>query len=293
MSQQRNAETIQFGVDVDALGRRLIDDFSRSVLLGAIQAAADGTNPIRGNLFAAAIRELLGHTLHELAPDEELRKCSWFKPETQDGRPTRAQRQRYVIQGGLSDGFVCNDLGLDVEALRQELSKAVDSLNRATHLRPKSIVADQEAVETLVCTALGAVTALFDAVEHCRHEMMTAIADAVVDQATEEVLQETIQTIDELATHHSIEEVYVGDVRTIKIDSEYVWYRASGTIAAELQWGSNSDLRRGDGATLDHSFPFECDIPAPVSDPRQLETSLTELRVSDGGWRDNYYDEDK
>jgi predicted pPIWI-associating nuclease len=58
-----------------------------------------------------------------------------------------------------------------------------------------------------------------------------------------------------------------------------------------LQWGSNSDLCRGDGAVLPQSFPFECDIPASVDDPTTFETSMTELRVDDGGWRDSMHDE--
>jgi hypothetical protein len=281
---------MQLALDVDALARRLIDDFSRTLLRGAIQVAMDANNPIRGNLFAAAIRELLSHMLHELAPDEEVQRCSWFQAETDDGRPTRAQRQRYVIQGGLDDTYVKTELKLDVDDLRRQLAATVKALNQATHLREKTVICETQSVEALAYESLGALSAMIDAIDHCRLEMMTAVTEALVDEATEEVLRETIQTIDEIATHHSIEEVYVDDVKTVKIDAYFVWYRATGSISAELQWGSNSDLRRGDGATLDHSFPFVCDIPAPVEDPRNFETSMIELRVEDGGWSDNWTD---
>lgn len=275
-----------FGIDITSLAPRLIDDFSRSVLQGAIHVAQDSGNPIRGNLFAVAIRELLSHVLHELAPDEEVEKCSWFQPETRDGRPSRAQRQRYVIQGGLSESYVQTELNLDVDGLRRQLSETIDSLNRATHLRPKTVIGDDKSVGELVQGSTEAFTAFLDAVDQCRLEMMTAVREAAIDEATEEILSETIQAIDELATHHSIEEVYVDDVKTVRIDARHVWYRAAGSIYAELQWGSNSDLRRGDGATLNHSFPFVCDIPAPVEDPKEFDTSMIDLRVSDGGWRE-------
>lgn len=274
----------QFGIDIDALASRLIDDFSRTVLQGALRVANDDGNPIRGNLFAAAIREVLGHMLHELAPDNEVTQCSWFRSETDDGRPTRARRQRYVIQGGLSDRYVEETLHLDVDALRRQLRDSVNALNKATHLRPGTVVGETDAVETLAKEALGSLAALVEAVDHCRTEIMLAVTEAVVDEAMDEVLRETIQTIDELATHHSIEEIYVDEVTTVKIDAHFVWFRATGTIGAELQWGSGSDLRRGDGATLDHSFPFACDVPAPVDDPERFEASMIDLRVSDGGW---------
>jgi hypothetical protein len=76
----------------------------------------------------------------------------------------------------------------------------------------------------------------------------------------------------------------------VKIDAHFVWYRATGSISVELQWGSNSDLRRGDGATLDHKVSFVCDIPAPVDDPKHFETSMIDLRVDNGGWYDNWTD---
>jgi hypothetical protein len=275
-----------YGVDPDALALRLIDDFSRAVLQGALRVAKDDGNPIRGNLFASAIREVLTHVLHELAPDDDVKRCDWFQAETDNGRPTRAQRQRYVIQGGLSDRYVMDTLQLDVDNLRRQLSNSIKALHRATHLRPGTVVGDSAMVNALAEDALGSLAALMDAIDHCRQEMMEAVDEAVVNEATDEVLSETIQTIDEIATHHSIEEVYVDDVKTVKIDAYHVWYRATGTIGAELQWGSNSDLRRGDGATLNHSFPFVCDIPAPVEEPDSFDSSMIDLRVSDGGWRD-------
>lgn len=191
-----------------------------------------------------------------------------------------------MIQGGLTDRYVRIELGLDLDHLRRQLRETFDALHQATHVRPKTVVGDTQAVETFARASLGALAALIAAIEHCRLEMMTAITDAAVDEATSEILRETIQTIDELASHHSIEEVYVDDVKTVKIDAHFVWYRATGTIGAELQWGSNSDLRRGEGATLSHSFPFTCDIPASIHDPKVFETSMIDLRVHDGGWRD-------
>lgn len=278
-------------IDIDALAKRLIDDFSRTVLEGAIYVAQDADNPIRGNLFASAIREVFTHMLHKLAPDEAVEQCSWFKPESENGRPTRAQRQRFMIQGGLTDEYVVNELKLDVASLHNQLGVAVKTLNRATHIREGTVISDEAEVESLAYEIFAAFEALLDAVDHSHSELMAAVDEAATNEATDEVLAETIQTIDELATHHSIEEVYVDNVRTVWIDAHYVWYRATGTIGAELQWGSNSDLRRGDGAVLPHSFPFECDIPAPVDDPTTFETSMIELRVDDGGWRDSMHDE--
>ena len=269
-------------IDVDLLTKRLCDEFTRTVLRGAIYVAQDAGNPIRGNLFASAIREVFTHMLHRLASDEEVESCSWFKIESESGRPTRAQRQRYMIQGGLTDEYVVDELKLDVASLDKQLGAAIRTLNRATHIREGTIICNNVEVEALVDEILSALVSLLDAVDYSHSKLMEAIDEAAIDEATDEVLGETIQTIDIQATHHWIEEVCVENVRTIRIDAHYVWYRAMGTIGAELQWGSDSDVRNGDGLVFPRSFPFECDIPASVDDPTIFETSMIELRVDDG-----------
>src|SRR5262245_39765803 len=93
----------------ETLRSKLIDEFSQTVLTGALRTVADEGNPIRLNLFAAAVRELFGHTLHTLAPNERVVKCSWFKPEAEG--PTRRQRAKYATQGGLADEYV-EELGV-------------------------------------------------------------------------------------------------------------------------------------------------------------------------------------
>jgi hypothetical protein len=77
---------MQYDIDLDTLASRLLGDFSRTILQGALRVLDDNKNQIRGNLFASAILELLAHMLHEVATDNELKQCSWFKVETDDGR---------------------------------------------------------------------------------------------------------------------------------------------------------------------------------------------------------------
>ena len=56
----------------EQLAKLPLDDFSKLVVQGALRVVADAENPIRLNLFAAAIGELYGHTLDRLAPDAEV-----------------------------------------------------------------------------------------------------------------------------------------------------------------------------------------------------------------------------
>lgn len=84
---------------------------------------------------------------------------------------------------------------------------------------------------------------------------------------------------------HSIEEVYTDKVH-ITGDSQFVRFEARGTVSCELQWGSNSDIRRGGGATLETSFPFVCALFSPVDDPSDVEAETDTFGVDTGSWRD-------
>ena len=95
------------------LRSKLIDDFSAQVLTGALAVVAVPNNPIRLNQFAAAMRELFGHTLHALAPDANVTKCEWFKRVPTTNGPTRRQRAKYATQGGLSDDYI-DEIGMHV-----------------------------------------------------------------------------------------------------------------------------------------------------------------------------------
>ena len=69
-------------------------------------------------------------------------------------------------------------------------------------------------------------------------------------------ISETHTEIDLVATHHFIDSVEVYDHEIDSIDSKYIYITAYGNLETILQYGSSGDLRRGDGATIHHSFPF-------------------------------------
>src|SRR3954447_25500203 len=109
--------------------RILPDEFCHQMIDGALRVIEDRNNPVRLHSFSAAVRELLTHLLHELAPDDEIKKCSWFKPEDKKGRPTRPQRAIYLAQGGLSDETV-GPLGIGIAAkAHADVLKVMNGLN--------------------------------------------------------------------------------------------------------------------------------------------------------------------
>jgi hypothetical protein len=52
----------------------------------------------------------------------------------------------------------------------------------------------------------------------------------------------------------------------VSLTHDTIYFKATGTLAVGLQWGSNSDVSRGDGIELDVSFPFEVTMQSPIYD---------------------------
>ncbi|MGB4074538.1 hypothetical protein [Pseudomonas sp.] len=271
----------------------LAQGFERELFTAALNNLADSSNPLRLNNFAYAMRELTRHVLHRLAPDESVRKCRWYRDESNGkNEPTRRQRACYAVQGGLSDEYVQDILGLEVAEMHSRLSKAIRALSKLTHIEESVFALPEEVVQALSDDTVEAVAGLCNAILECRREIITALWEQIDQAAVEQLLSETLLAIDEIAPHHSIEEIYTDRIEIISITHDQVNFVAEGSVTAGLQWGSNSDIRRGDGITGTEDFPFTCQLWSPVEAPDEVETSEEGPAVDTSSWWDGYYDEE-
>ncbi|RXV67949.1 hypothetical protein D1006_22250 [Burkholderia stabilis] len=135
---------------------------------------------------------------------------------------------------------------------------------------------------------LSAVENLFSAIQHCRNEIIRSLWEHIDQAVIHQSLRETINAIDELATHSYIDEIETEDAVITLIDHDMIHFQAKGTIYCDLQWGSNSDLRNDDGMTTNESFPFVCALYSPVDDPGDIDSDEDSLCVDTSSWRDQF-----
>ena len=267
--------------------------FEKQLYQAAVANLKDSTSPLRLNNFAYAMREVVRHLLARLAPDASVIACSWYHNETSKPNGiTRRQRAAFAVQGGLSDEYVRDELGLETKDIHTTLIQAIDALSKFTHIEPGVFDIKPEEVEQYAAQTERAVEGLIQAIEQCRAKVATALWSHIDEAVVFEAIRETIDAIDEIATHHCVDEVYVDEVRVIDITHDTVFFRAKGTIGAKLQWGSNSDVRNDQGAVMSDSFPFECLLTSHVSKPDALEVEPDGLRVDNSSWYGRYGEDD-
>jgi hypothetical protein len=130
---------------VAALKLKTDNQFSVWAIEGALRALADNEKPLRLNFFSTGMRILFEHLMDTLSPEGEVVRASWFKPERDDGKPTRGQRIVFAIQGGLSETFVKEELKVDLPPLRKRLQTAFGELSKHVHGSEDTIIRDQSA----------------------------------------------------------------------------------------------------------------------------------------------------
>ncbi|WP_028299041.1 hypothetical protein [Oceanospirillum beijerinckii] len=261
--------------------RWLDSDFERELL----KAAFDNLlipGPIRFNNFAYAMREIIRHLTHRLAPEEQIKKCKWFKPEPNSSNGiSRAHRIRYAIQGGLSDYYLKNILEVDnIGPTIKELVKANESLSKYTHIGETTFGMPDDDVKRLAIECLKAVNYFTRHIEECRCSIIEVLATRIDDHVVNQVISETISSIDELSTHHWVEEVDVSASEVSYIGPESITVISKGTVGIELQYGSNSDLRSDMGVTISDSFPFEAELLFELKQPIEQHGSVSNFGVN-------------
>jgi len=260
------------------------DAFLTLLLAGILDIAQRAENPIRGNLCAAGLRELVGHILHSLAPDERVTACSWYVSVPNTVGPTRAQRVAFIVHAGLTDDFVQDELEIDLRDTVRPLTSTMAALNKATHVRPHSVLYEEAEIQRLLAAAFGGVLRLLDAANDCRIAVNNALEMHVDEALFSKLIDETIQDLDELSTHTSVEGHQIDEIRLEALNDQEVVFVVQGQVHVRLQYGSGSDLRRGDGVVQPASYPYAAELRASAADPTNFCAPSVRVKVDNSSF---------
>lgn len=263
-----------------AIQSHLQDEFEIALFEAALRNLEDHENKLRFNNFAYAMRELSRHFLHRMAPDKNVLACRWYKNETKNENGiTRRQRAYYAVQGGLSDEYVRRELCLDVDSIHDNLIKSINDLSKFTHIEKGVFSLPNDEVAKRVHSTLYATAEFFDLIHKFRNDICSGAWYEIDQTIVSTLLEEAVYSLDELATHHYIEEVWTELIKVESIDHESIHLSANGSITCEFQWGSNSDIKNDLGARMTKSIPFSCRLSSPISEPEEISIVDGSLRI--------------
>lgn len=255
------------------------DKFFETVLEGCFRVARDRDNPLRGNFAASGLREAVGHVLHSLAPDEAVRACVWFVQAQDTNTVTRQQRASYIVKAGLPDDFVSDTLGIDVRDYTKPLIEVMDGLNKATHVRADTILSKGGKIRVMMLDVLRGLDQLLQAAVESREAITHAVADVMQEAVFEKLISETIDELDELSTHTTVDGHNIDSVSVTKLDWHEISYRVEGEVEVELQYGSSSDIKNDIGLVQDDSYPYVVTVTCAVARPMAIRADDLNISV--------------
>lgn len=223
---------------------------------------------LRFNNFAYSIRELSRHILHRLAPSNDVQRCSWYKPTTNEKGViviTRADRINYAIYGGFDNNALsAMRLNSYIDNARKNLLASIDSLSKYTHINKDTFdVSDSEASE-LVNNVIGSFNGFVDCMNDIRRQVISRLDAEINHKILMATIYETYDDIDILSTHSSIENYCIDSIAVDDITSNEVVLKVSGSANVRLQYGSDGDQRRGDGYITNIDVPYEANVSAEI-----------------------------
>jgi hypothetical protein len=248
--------------EFDKIKKILASKFERELFDAAMICLKDKTNKLRLNNFAYSIRELSRHFLYSLSPEKNVKNCTWFKIETQDGKPTRAQRIKYAIQGGISDEFL-EEWDFDVVELKEsivDIKKIIDNLSKFTHINEDVFDLDTELVDSLSTEILETFKSFVETIENYREDLKSFLDGTIEEHMISSVVSNFFENVDSLAPHHSLNYCVVSDYFISEINDQEITVNVSGNISVTLEYGSRRERSEGDGLDLEEDFPFETKI---------------------------------
>ena len=268
-------------------------EIERKIFDAAVLGFDSEDNPLRLNNFAFAMRELGRIWLEHLAPKEQIRQCEWFVQNTElrekDG-VTRAQRAKFAIQGPLHDDFVRDKLHIDVDTTVKEYTKLIDHLSSFGHDIEKSFNLPPEEAEHEAMDALDTFDRLATLITERHESLLSEAADAAKDTLADELFGQVQSELDILSTHSTVEGVHLESLTITSLDSNRILFEGDGSVDVRLQYGSDADLARDDGAVSYDSYPLDCKFEADTERPLEISIVPRSLRIDTDSFYDNVED---
>lgn len=254
--------------NVNEIKKLLSSKFETDLFEASLASLNEKGNKLRYNNFAYSIRELSRHFLHRLAPEVNIKNCNWYKTETEDDKPTRSQRIRYAIQGGITNELL-EKWGFDIDELNQtvkHIKVTIDSLSKYTHINPEVFDLNDDDVEAFSIKVLSAFKDFIQTIEDYRRELKVFLDGHIEEHVISSMVSNYFENLDSLAPHYSLNDSELSDYHISEINDQEIVVTVYGDLYVTLEYGSKQERREGDGLDLEKSFPFETTIRYEIED---------------------------
>jgi hypothetical protein len=256
-------------------------DFENKLFVASLRNYSSHGNPLRFHNFAFSMRELVLHVLNRKAPAKKIKKVSWYERENEHHEVTRRQQLKYCAQSNISDDYLGPNALENMNECISEFLIEFNFFNKYTHITekffepcPRKFFEDARQVIKISSDSLSQLDDLerivIDVLEEKTHDsVVTTAVGAIPD------------SLSILANHVFVDYAEVEEIECTKIDHEYIYITATGTVHVTQEYGPKDDL-----CAMNESYPFSLEMKSHVENPDDFKVQSEELDVDTSSWQE-------
>jgi hypothetical protein len=139
-------------------------------------------------------------------------------------------------------------LHIDVDTTVREYTKLIDRLSSFGHDIEKSFGLPPEEAEREAMDALDTFDWLATSITERHESLLSEAANAAKDALADEIFGQVQSELDILSTHSTVDGVHLESLTITSLDSNRILFEGDGSLDVRLQYGSDADVARDDGA---------------------------------------------
>lgn len=177
-------------------------------------------------------------------------------------------------------------LGLDFEEQIKALKRSIDTLSKYTHVNEETFGCPGSEVEKISNEVIEAFTEFAKGIKDCRSGIVNDLEDSINEELVSNLFGEVLNDVDWLATHYEIGDYSISSITLKDFSNDFCEFEVDGTVTARLQYGSDGDMRRGDGYETWESYPFSAQLYTVLENGEiQYNMEISDFSVdTDGHW---------
>ena len=250
------------------------DKFLLDFYNSAIKSFDDSLNSLRLSNFACNIRELLREKMAIDAPEQDILKCSWCKNSYLDdkGKPTRKARIRYYLLSNMNNTDTEKIFETKIEDIEKEYVSVVSKLNKYTHVTRETFYLSNEEIQRQFNEVLDLLIFIINFINASEKLTLKKIEEFLFNDITKHIYNDYIDSdLDILSTHTRIEDVSGIEFSIQKISKNHIFIKGTAVLDVNLQYGSYSEIRRGDGTVFYMDFDLNFSVKININDLHEKE----------------------
>ena len=145
---------------------------------------------------------------------------------------------------------------MDLTEVSKNLRKSINDLSKYTHVNPSTFNADEATIVDVSYNIMEDTLRFFMTVTEAQIKVMKAVDSSINEEMASQFYIETKDELDILASHYEVLGYLITSLTQLAKADETVTMQADGMVRVRLQYGSDGDMRRGDGYETVVKFPF-------------------------------------